>query len=269
MSKKKYPPYHSYPQMTDSHTHLLHMEEKGVDLKELFSQLKERKYSWILDAGVNEENFEERLSYLELYEDLYFSAGIHPENSEGNLQERLKKISQQSDHEKVVAIGEIGLDYYWKDVAPEKQKTFFAAQLELAAEKDLPVIIHNREADQDCLSLLKKHRNPRTGVIHCYSSDKAFAQECLDLGFYLSFAGNVTYKSAENIREAASYTPKDRILVETDAPYLSPQERRGRTNHPGQIGYTLDYLCQLKGEEPLEFTETVKENFRNLFLPSH
>ncbi len=266
MSKKKYPPYHVYQGLTDSHTHLLHMKEKGIDLNELFEYLSSRDFSWILDAGVKETDFSERLALSSLYEGLYFSAGIHPEDAGGNLTDRREILRNQCRHEKVIAVGEIGLDYYWKDIEPAVQKDFFAAMLELACEENLPVIIHNREADRDCLDMLNCYSLPKGGVMHCFSSDRSYAGKILDRGFYLSFAGNVTYKSALNIQEAAQYTPKDRILVETDAPYLSPQQRRGRTNHTGQIGYTLDFLAELRQETPEELTDNTRINFQKLFL---
>ena len=266
MSKKKYPPYHLYPGLVDSHAHLLYMKEKGVDLGELFEKLSQGQFSYLLDAGVKETDFDERIALSGLFENIYYSVGIHPENAEGNLLERLSTLKSHCNQEKVVAIGEIGLDYYWKDTPPILQKEFFTGLLQLACDEILPVIIHNREADGDCLDILSSFNLPRAGVMHCFSSDKAFARKVLDRGFYLSFAGNVTYKSALNIREAARYAPSDRILIETDAPYLSPQERRGRTNHPGQLGYTLDFLCALRGQGKEELLEHIKGNFENLFL---
>ncbi|MDC7219701.1 MAG: TatD family hydrolase [Spirochaetales bacterium] len=266
MSKKKYSPYHTYPGLIDSHTHLTHIQEKDVNLQELFLELERRNFSWILDAGVSEKNFEDRISHLANYEKLLFSVGIHPEDAEGNLTERLIQIRKQAKHEKVVAIGEIGLDYYWKDTPQSIQHDFFEAQLELASEVNLPVIIHNREADEDCYNKLKSFNLPQKGVIHCYSSNREWARKFLDIGYYISFAGNVTYKNAPNIQEAAAFVPADRILIETDAPYLSPQKRRGRTNHPGQIGYTADFIADLRNTKTEKLITQVKRNFEVLFL---
>jgi TatD DNase family protein len=265
MSKKKFPPYNIYPGLIDSHTHLLHMQEKEIDLNDLFQKLQESGFSWILDVAVDEFHFEERIALLESYNALLFSVGIHPEAVGGKMLSRMNILEKQVTHEKVVALGEIGLDYYWDKTSPGLQKDFFEAQLQVAQDKNLPVIIHNREADEDCLSILKNFPLSKKGVIHCYSSDGAFARKILDLGFYLSFAGNVTYKSAATIREALILAPLNRILVETDAPYLSPQERRGKVNHPGQLGYTADFICTQKGIGRESLVEQIEKNFLSLF----
>jgi len=266
MSKKKYPPYHIYPGTIDSHTHLLHMDRKGIDVKSLLEHLKREEFSYILDAGVHENDFESRVALKEHYPDLFFSAGIHPEGAEGDIRARIEVIKEQLKNSSLIAVGEIGLDYYWKDRDPLLQKELFAAQLTLAAETNLPVIIHNREADDDCLELISGAGLPRGGVMHCFSSTKDFARKVLDLDFYISFAGNVTYKNALDIQEAAAYIPRDRILIETDAPYLSPNERRGRPNHPGHLGYTIDFLSNLRHENTEQLINDCRKNFRSLFL---
>jgi len=266
MSKNKYPPYHIYPGTIDSHIHLLHMEKKGQDLDDFLKRIRDQGFSYLLDAGVDEENFSQRLSLKDHYPLLFFSAGIHPEGAEADMEMRIGKIAEQLDNRNVIALGEIGLDYYWKDRTPENQRDLFAKQLQLAGAKDLPVIIHNREADEDCLSLLKANRTSRGGVMHCFSSTVDFARQVLDLGFYISFAGNVTYGSAQAIQETARFVPEDRILVETDAPYLSPQKRRGKPNHSGHLGYTIDFIGELRKEDPRDLIPLFRGNFERLFF---
>jgi TatD DNase family protein len=258
--------YHTYPGMIDSHLHLLHMQEKGIILKNFFTTLLDSGVTRLLDAGVNEFDFEERSELRDLFPGLLLSAGIHPGDCSGNLKSRLEVISDQLNHDYVVALGEVGLDYYWKEVDSDIQRNFFSAQVNLAKEKKLPLIIHNREADRDCYDILKSAQNTEAGVMHCFSSDWAMAKKMLDLGFSISFAGNVTYKKSHAIQETAAKVPLDRILVETDAPYLSPQAMRGKTNHSGHLGYTIDYINSLRKESPHELIEAMERNFSTLFL---
>lgn len=257
--------FHTYPGLLDSHTHLLHMEKRGIDLPSFFTELKQRDFFYMLDAGVDEEDFPQRCALLKGYSQLYLSAGIHPTSTGGTL-DRVDLIRTQAQHKRVVAIGEIGLDYYHQDVEPSIQKLFFTAQLELAKEMGLPVIIHNREADKDCYQMLKSAGLAGKAIIHCFSSNIDYAKKFLDLGFTISFAGNVTYKNAQAIQEAAKIVPLDRILIETDAPYLSPQERRGKLNHSGHLGYLIDFLCELRGEERNSLIEGTRKNFESVFL---
>lgn len=257
---------HTYPGLIDSHLHLLHMKEKGLDLTRFFGEMEKGNVPYLLDAGVSESNFQQRLELAGSFPGLLFAAGIHPGNSHGRIEERISLIREQLDHPRVVALGEMGLDYYWKDVSSSVQKDFFRAQLALAKERDLPVIIHNREADEDCYDLIKAADLPRGGVMHCYSSHYDFARSILDLGFYISFAGNVTYKKSYDIQATAQRMPLDRMLLETDAPYLSPQARRGKTNHSGYLGYTADFISSLRGISPRELVDKTADNFSALFL---
>ena len=258
--------YHTYPHIIDSHIHLLHMKKKGIELSIFFKELEEREITKLLDAGVNEYDFEERSALRKDFPGLLLSCGIHPGDCEGNVLKRLELISSQLDNDYVVALGEVGLDYYWKDVDSKVQKDFFTAQIALAKEKNLPLIIHNREADKDCYDMLKEGMNPRGGVMHCFSSHWKMAEKMLDMGFYISFAGNVTYKKSFTIQETAAKVPLDRLLIETDAPYLSPQAKRGTTNHSGHLGYTVDFISSLRKESPQELIEAVEANFNRLFL---
>lgn len=255
-----------YPGMCDSHTHLLEMQKKNINLKELLESLNNMKMGWLMDAGVDETRFEERLSWKKHYPHLFFSAGLHP-GSCGESEAPLDVIAKQLDHPDVQAVGEIGLDYYWDNSKKELQKRFFRKQLQMAKEKNLPVIIHNRDADSDILQILKEEDIHR-GVIHCFSSNREYARYFLDQGFYISFAGNCTYKKATGIQEAAAMVPDDRLLVETDAPYLTAQAMRGRLNTPGFLGYTVDFIAEIRGNKPEEIYRVSRENFFKLFDPS-
>lgn len=252
-----------YPGMCDSHTHLLEMQKKEIDLEILLSDLKKEQMGWLMDAGVDEKNFEKRIAWKERYPKLIFSAGIHP-GSCTDSDKPLQEIEKQLQHPVIRAVGEIGLDYYWDTVDKALQQKFFRHQLRLARKYDLPVMIHNRDADGDILSILQEE-DIEDGVIHCFSSDSTWARKFLDQGFYISFAGNLTYKKSHAIQEAATMVPEDRLLVETDAPYLTAQKMRGKLNHPGLMGYTVAFLAELRNQDPEEISCITADNFRRLY----
>jgi TatD DNase family protein len=184
-----------------------------------------------IEVAVDEENFETRVNFIADRTTIRLSAGIHPSSTgiDGiTWEKRFDEIRRQAAHSSVAVIGETGLDFFRDHSPRDMQERAFADHLQLAAETGLPIIIHNRDADERVISLVSESRC-RAGVFHCFSSDWKTAKQALDLGFHISFAGNVTYKNAEMIRDVASRVPRDRLLIETDAPYLSPIPVRGRT----------------------------------------
>ena len=220
-----------------------------------------------VEVAVDEKDFDRRLEIAASYPRIHLSAGIHPSSSgieNGNFQSRFSTIREQITHPSVVAIGETGLDFFRDYVPQDRQEASFRYHLDLAVETGLPVIIHNRAADDRVLALVRES-GCRHGVFHCFSSGWETARRALELGFYISFAGNLTYKKTEEIREAASKIPSDRVLVETDAPYLSPQPVRGRTNHPGHIGYTLETLAEIRRDDIEKLAAITVENSIALF----
>jgi len=252
----------------DSHFHALHMSEKGLDIKTLLSDLFGSGLAGAMEVAVDEYNFEERLKLSELFPGLRFSAGIHPSSTSTEHEkwkQRFQIICSQVEHPLVKAIGETGLDFY-RDYAPvERQVAAFRDHLNLSAETGLPIIIHSRSADAQVLEIIRAS-GCRHGIFHCFSSGWDVASQALDLGFHISFAGNITYKNTENIRQAALRIPRNRLLIETDSPYLSPQRVRGRTNHPGHIGYTLAFLAKLRDEKIEEIASYTLENSKQLFM---
>ncbi len=196
---------------------------------------------------------------------MYAAVGIHPENCGGFLTEHLDELRRLARQSKVVAIGEIGLDYYWAENPPrEFQRQVFRAQLELALELDLPVIIHDREAHGDSLAIVKEYPALR-GVFHCYSGSVEMAKELLDKGWYLGFDGPVTYKNARRTVEVAEMIPIDRILVETDSPYMSPVPVRGKRNDSRNVAYIVEKLAQIKGISSDEMAILTLANGKKLF----
>lgn len=198
------------------------------------------------------------------YKEVYFCAGIHPHDSEKAFVDDLKTIESLLAKEKAVAIGEIGLDYHYNFSPRDVQIRTLENQLFLAKKLNLPIVVHSRECFDD-LSKILKSSDYGNGVIHCFSGDREEAKFYLDLGFYLGFTGNITFKNAEDIREAVKYAPLDRILTETDSPYLAPIPKRGRRNEPSFIPFIANKLAELKNVSVEEVTEKTTENAFRLF----
>lgn len=255
--------YKIYPHTVDSHTHILEMEKKGLTVVEVLKNCFNSGLLSALDTAVNEKEFNKRLKYKEMFPRLFFTAGVHP-SSVHDINEQISIVEKQLNNEHVVAVGETGLDFHWDTVPADIQKEMFRRHIDLSRKHKLPLIVHNRLADKEILELLNSEK-AENGVIHCFSSDIHFAKKFIDLGFYISFAGNITYKKSEDIRKAAAGIPFDRILVETDAPYLSPQKFRGKPNHPGNIYQTIDCIADLYNKGADETAYQTYLNYKSLF----
>lgn len=262
---------HLYKGIADTHTHLILWQTKEMDWKVLFQTCIDNGLELALDVGTNTDTFETRLDMVNQFDQLYITDGLSVSKSEledADLKRRLydleKQVAANRDGGKLVAVGEIGLDNHFEYGGPERQKKLFAAQLDIAKQFDLPVVIHTREADPDTYSMLSSAKLSRAGIIHCFSSDWEWAKKYLDLGFYISFSGNVTYKKSEGIQEAAAKVPAGRILAETDAPFLTPQKVRKYPNWSGFIGHTYDFIAALRGTLPEELAFQVTRNFKTL-----
>lgn len=201
-------------------------------------------------------------------ERVYAAVGVHPYHPEEIDNAGIVALRELAERSGVVAIGEIGLDYYRHNEAPpEVQQHAFREQLTLACELGMPVVIHNRDAHDDVLDILGDYRRDLKGVVmHCFSGDSEFARKCVDRGYYVSFAGNVTYPKAAQLREAAAIVPMDRLLVETDCPYLAPQPLRGKRCEPAYVVHTAHMLADLRGTSPEELARGTTENATRLFL---
>ena len=246
--------------MIDTHCHL-DMLKTEEDLKESIE-----KVDYLLTIGCDKEEIPKAINLANKYDNVFASIGFHPYDvndiSDEDLQ-WLKEFAQKE--EKVVAIGECGLDYY-RDYTPvDKQKYFFERQIEIAKELNLPLIVHSREAPRDTEKILEKYAPyPASGIIHCFGGDMQMMEKCIDLGFYISFAGNITYPKAENLRKVAKKVPLDRLLLETDSPFLAPQKKRGKPNKPSYIYYTRDFVANLLGLSPEELEKITDENAKRL-----
>ena len=231
------------------------------DRDEVLSGLKERGVSLVVNPGCDIPTSRMAVELAERYPFVYAAVGFHPEELEGAELTDLEVIRQLAAHEKVVAIGEIGLDYYWvKDEAGRrKEQEFFRAQMALAEELDLPVIVHDREAHGDTLAIVKEFPHVR-GVFHCYSGSVEMARELVDMGWMISFTGVLTYHNARKSVEAAQAIPMDRLMIETDAPYMAPVPHRGKRNDSGYVLHTCEKLAEIKGLSLEECAKITLEN---------
>ena len=219
----------------------------------------------VIDPGCDEVSSKAAVALAEEYDFLYAAVGWQPQElKESYYDGAMDVIRQLAAHPKVVAIGEIGLDYYWDTSYNEFQQEILREQFRLAEELDLPVIFHDREAHGDSLAIVREFPNVR-GVFHCYSGSAEMAKVLLDLGWYLGFDGPVTYKNAKKHREVLEICPMDRILIETDSPYLSPEPKRGTRNHSGNLEFINAKLAEIKGVSPEEMARITMENGRRLF----
>ncbi len=218
----------------------------------------------VIDPGCDLAGSESAIALAERFPHVYAAVGIHPEELAGLREGDLARIAALARHEKCVAIGEIGLDYYWDDSRKEEQKALFSRQMELALEADLPVIVHDRQAHGDCLELVRRYGGLR-GVFHCYSGSPEMAEELLARGWYLGFDGPITYKNARRALEVLAMCPMDRILIETDSPYLSPVPCRGKRNDSRNLVHIVEKIAEIRGCTPEEAAAASLENGKRLF----
>ena len=244
----------------DTHAHY-DSRQFDADRDAVLSGLKDRGVSLVVNPGCDIPTSRMAVELAEKYPFVYAAVGFHPEELEGAELSDLDVIRQLAAHEKVVAIGEIGLDYYFvKDVeGRRKEQDFFRAQMALAEELGLPVIVHDREAHGDTLAIVKEFPNVR-GVFHCYSGSVEMAEELVELGWMISFTGVLTYKNARKAVEVAQAIPIERLMVETDSPYMAPEPHRGKRNDSGYVRHTCEKLAELKGLTLEECAKITLEN---------
>jgi TatD DNase family protein len=222
----------------------------------------------IIVPAIDLENCRQVLALADRYRQLFAAVGVHPNSTAMWDSTWLDSVRQFAEYDKVVAIGEIGLDYYWDDSPKVVQQEALAAQLELAAELELPVIIHNRQSSEDVIRLLAESPlagRERSGVLHSFSAESTVAEEAVRMGFYIGITGPVTFKKAHDLREVVAGLPLERILVETDAPFLAPQPRRGKRNEPAYVAYVAEQIATLHGLSSEEFARITTENAVRLF----
>lgn len=249
----------------DSHAHY-DDEAFEEDREELLKGLRDAGVGAVVNVGASLRGVRDTAALAEKYSFVYGAVGIHPDHADELNEEVMEELQALCGRKKIVAVGEIGLDYYWDKNPRKTQKEWFARQLDLAKRMKLPVNIHSREAAQDTFDIMKaEHAGSTGGVIHCYSGSKEMAREYLNLGYYLGIGGVVTFKNARVLKEVAAYAPLDRILVETDCPYLAPAPFRGKRNFSPLISYVLDAIAELKGISREEAERATWENAVNMY----
>ena len=249
----------------DTHAHY-DDEAFDEDREELLRRLPECGIARVVDVGASLESCEKARALAENYSYIYCALGVHPSESAGLDEDSFLWLMEQCLYEKCVAVGEIGLDYYWDEPDRETQKKWFVRQLSLAAEIQKPVVIHSRDAAKDTADILKaEHAERIGGVIHCYSYTKDTARSFLDLGFYFGIGGVLTFKNARKLKEAVEYLPMDRIVLETDCPYLAPEPNRGKRNSSLNIPYVIQAMAQVKGISEEEVRSAAWENACRLY----
>lgn len=252
--------------LIDSHCHL-YMGSWSKNLNDVLVRAQERKIGKIICPGIDIDSSWQSLTIAKNYSNVFAAAGIHPHDASNAPADFINQLRDIFTQPKIVALGEIGLDYYRNISDAETQRKVFKKQLQLAKEMDLPVIIHNRNADADIIHLIQQV-SPIRGVAHCFSSDLTTAKIFLDMGFYISFAGNLTYKNS-NLPEVAKEIPLDRLLIETDAPFMSPMPYRSKENEPSRVKYVADKLSDCKGVSYETIELVTQNNAEKLFnLPS-
>ena len=248
----------------DSHCHL-DFPDLAAREEDVLAEMAANRVGHALCVAVKLEDFPRVLALAERHPNLFASVGVHPDN-DGVEEPDVARLLTLAEHPKVVAIGETGLDYYWQKDAPEWQRERFRTHIRAARTCGKPLIVHTRSAAEDTLRVMREEGADQAGgVMHCFTESREVAEAALDLGFHISFSGIVTFKSARDLKEVARFVPLDRLLIETDAPYLAPVPHRGKTNEPAWVVHVAEEIARLRNE-PLERIEAVTtENFFRLF----
>jgi len=253
--------------LVDSHCHL-DFPDFAAERDDVVARARDAGVGTMLSISTKLSTFDGVRAVAESYPDVYCTVGVHPheaDREEGAKDSAL--LVALARHPKVVGLGETGLDYYYAHSSRENQRAAFAAHLEAARETGLPVIVHSRDAESDTMEILREAagKGGVTGLLHCFTGTRALADFALSIGFYVSFSGIITFKNAEDLRETAKSVPMDRLLVETDAPYLAPIPNRGKRNEPAFVVYTAALLARLKGVTPDALAAATTANFFRLF----
>ena len=240
-------------------------EDRDILIEKLF----QKNICNIINVGASIESTKTTIALAKKYENMYAAAGVHPSDIAGLNEESFAWLKEQTKDPKVIAVGEIGLDYYWdkEEDVQKAQRYWFAQQMGLARESQLPVIIHSRDAAEDTMRVMKEvHAEEIPGVIHCYSYSPEMAKEFIKMGYYIGVGGVVTFKNAKKLKETVMQIPLERILLETDSPYMAPEPHRGSRNDSGNLVYVAEKIAELKGITAKEVENATLANARKLFL---
>ena len=249
----------------DTHAHY-DDESFDEDRDALLSSMQENGVGTIVNIAASMKSCRTTLELTEKYSFVYGVLGVHPSDTAELTEEDMEWLKEHSAAEKILAIGEIGLDYYWDEPDRAIQKKWFVRQLQIAKETGLPVVIHSRDAAQDTLEIMKAEHNDTTGgVIHCFSYGVEMAREYLNMDYYLGVGGVLTFKNGKKLKEVVEYAPMDKIVLETDCPYLSPVPLRGKRNSSLNLPYVVEAMAEIKGMTPEEVIRVTRENAERLY----
>lgn len=249
----------------DTHVHL-NDEQYKEDLEEVIERAQAEGVSHMVVVGFDRRTIEKAMDLAERFEFIYACVGWHPVDAIDMEEEDLLWIEELTKHPKVVAIGEMGLDYHWDKSPKDIQKEVFRKQIRLAKKVKLPIVIHNREATADIVEILKEEKAEEVGgIMHCFSGSSEIAMECVKMNFYISLGGPVTFKNAKKPKEVAAEIPLDKLLIETDCPYLAPHPYRGQRNEPGLVKLIAEKIAEIKGITLEEVAEITTQNAKKLF----
>ncbi|EEG76593.1 TatD family hydrolase [Dethiobacter alkaliphilus] len=249
--------------LIDTHAHL-NDKRFSDDLPSVLERAKAAGVEIIINVGYDLASSENSLKFSDRFPQMYAAVGIHPHEAAQTPKGSLEGLRRLAVENKVVALGEMGLDYYYDHSPRPVQQEMFRRQIRLALELDLPVIVHDRDAHHDVLTILREEGAVK-GVMHCFSGDVAFARQCLDLGFYLSLAGPVTFKNAKDLAAVAREVPLERLLLETDAPYLAPVPYRGKRNEPAHVAVVAQKVAEIRETDVASIARQTTENAKRLF----
>ena len=248
----------------DTHAHY-DDEQFDTDREELLTSMEENNVGTIVNVSATFDSCARVTKMALKYPFMYAAVGVHPDEVGALDDEKFAKMESLLSEEKVVAVGEIGLDYYWDNESHDLQKEWFIRQLDLARKHDLPVLIHSREAAADTMAIMKEHAQGLGGVIHCYSYSKEMAKEYVKMGFYIGIGGVVTFKNARKVKETVEDIPLTSIVLETDCPYLAPEPYRGKRNNSAYIRYVAEEIAKIKGISCEEVIAQTEENARKMY----
>ncbi|RUM89924.1 MAG: hydrolase TatD [Thermodesulfatator sp.] len=252
--------------IVDTHAHL-DMINDGTETGLILETARESGVGAVISVGIDLESSKKATDFSKRYQGVYAAVGIHPNDASDFTESNIKSLLSLAAKERTVAWGEIGLDYYRKHTSVSRQRAVFEAQLEVAASLAMPVIIHDRDAHDDCLAILRSFLKTSElgGVFHCFSGDISIARRVLDLGFFLSFTGVITFPRAKEAVEVVAFAPADRIMVETDSPFLSPVPFRGKTNEPARARVVAEKMAEIRGTSLEEMAKCTTRNAKDLF----
>jgi TatD DNase family protein len=250
--------------MIDSHSHI-YMDRYSADREAVIARAAAAGVTQLLQVGCDLEDSQTAVALSERVSGIYAAVGVHPHNATSLTADVLEALAALTHHPKVLAWGEIGLDFHYDHSPRDVQQAAFTAQLQRACTCEMPVVIHTREAEPETLAVLRRHALPRGGHVHCFTGTPAMAEQVLALGLYIGFTGIVSFPKADNVREALRVVPLERLLIETDSPYLTPQPHRGKRNEPALVIHVAEAIAQVKGVPVTAVLEHSTRNFYQLY----